>query len=83
MKIKIKVVVIGIILIILLLAWAPWITDEYVVIKIKENKNFISQHAPYEEIGETIEINVIWLPFGRGVITGEGLWYVTFFGFVI
>lgn len=71
-----------IILIISLLAWAPWITDDYVLKKVKINSNFIRQHTPYGGIQDS-EINVFWLPFGRGVTTYEGIWYVPFFGSAI
>jgi len=46
MKNKTKVILIAIILVVLLLAWAPWITNEYALNKVKANSNFMSQHSP-------------------------------------
>lgn len=80
MKTKTKIVLIIVILIILLLAWAPWITEEYAINKVRQDSNFISQHPNGIQ---DFEINVFWLPFGKGVTTYEGLWYVSFFGVVI
>jgi len=80
MKIKTRIILIIVILAILLLAWAPWITDEYAINKVRKNSNFISQHPSGIQ---DFEINVFWLPFGRGITTYEGLWYVSFFDFII
>lgn len=80
MKTNIKsILVIGIILI-LLLAWAPWITKEYALNKVKSNSNFMNQHPNGIQ---DFEINVFWLPFGKAVTTYEGLWYVSFFSMII
>ena len=68
------------ILILSLIIWAPWITNEYALNKVKINNNFIKQHP--EGIKDS-EIDIFWLPFGKAVTTYEGLWYVPFFGFVI
>lgn len=80
MKARTKVILVIGIFLILLLAWAPWITNEYAINKVRSNPNFISQH---QSGIQDFEINVFWLPFGKGVTTYEGLWYVSFFGFVI
>ena len=80
MENKTKAITIVAILLIVVLAWAPWISDEYVLNKVKANSNFKSQHPSGIE---NSEINVFWLPFGKGVATYEGLWYIPFFGFVI
>lgn len=80
METKTKLILaIGIILL-LLLAWAPWITKEYALNKVRSNSNFINQHP---DGIQDFEINVFWLPFGKGVTTYEGLWYVSFFGMVL
>ena len=82
MKKQTKIILVIVILVASLFAQAPWITDEYAINKVKANTNFIKQHAGYEGI-EDIWTNIFWLPFGRGVATGEGLWYVSFSGIVI
>lgn len=82
MKTRFKIILIVAFFVILILGWAPWITDEFALNKVKSNPNFIKQHSPYGGIKDQ-EIKISWLPFGKGVFTYEGLWYVTFFGFVV
>ncbi len=82
MKIKRHLIVI-IILIIVLLAWSPWITEEYAINKVTEKLG-----GPDAYFGGYLNVtvgnipwNVAWFPFARGVYyPAEAVWFVTFYG---
>ena len=71
---------IGILILIGLLAWAPWITDDYAKNKVIEKEGF-----PNTIVGlvDERDIGVTWIPFGRFVSTYEHGWFATFYGGVI
>lgn len=71
---------IGIIILIGLLAWAPWITDDYAKNKVIEKEGFPNTVAGLED---EISMGAAWIPFGRFVATYEHGWFVTFYGGVI
>lgn len=68
----------------LLLAWAPWITDEYATKKITEKLGgpdayfyYLDKNMKVKDIPKTVG----WLPFCRFVaFPGEAGWFVTFYG---
>lgn len=68
------------------LAWAPWITDEYAVSKVVEKLG--GPAARFDYLGQDIAVKdipkqVSWLPFGRYVVfPGEAGWFVSFYGSV-
>ena len=72
--------------VLVVLAWAPWITNDYAVGKVVGKLggpnirfNYLGQDLAIEEIPKEVS----WLPFGRYVIfPGEGGLYVSFYGSV-
>jgi len=69
-----------------LLAWVPWLSDDYVVECVVEKLGGPDAHFNY--LGEDIAIKdipkeVSWFPFGRYVtFPGEAGWFVSFYGSV-
>ncbi len=67
-----------------LLAWAPWLSDDYVVECVVEKLGGSDVHFNY--LGEDMAIKdipkkVSWFPFGRYVtFSGEADWFVSFYG---
>ena len=81
-------IVIGIVFVIaLLLAWAPWISNEYAISKVTEKIGgsdatffYLDKNIPVKDIPK----EVIWFPFVRYVVfPSEAGWFVTFYGSVI
>lgn len=68
--------------ILILLAWSPWLTDDYIKSKVKEDENFIRQHIENLQ-QQNPDIYVAWIPFGRLVSTYEGNWIIAFYGKII
>jgi hypothetical protein len=76
--------ILTIVLILLLLVWAPWITDDYAVNKVVEKLggpetrfNYLGQDMAVKDI----PIKVGWFLFGRYVtFPGEAGWFVSFYG---
>jgi len=72
--------------IVALLAWAPWITDDYARNTVIQFLGGPNAHFVY--LGQNMTINNIpieisWMPFGKWVtFPGEAGWYVNFFGTV-
>ncbi len=70
----------------LIFAWAPWVTDDYVIDKVVEKLggpdtrfNYLNQDLAVKDIPKEVG----WLPFGRYVtFPGEAGWYVSFSGSV-
>jgi len=87
MKRTIKIIAIIVLLFIALLAWAPWITEEYAIGKVTEmlggpdaQFHYIDKTMPVKDIPK--EVN--WLPFVKFVtFPGEAGWFVTFLGIVV
>ena len=79
-----KTIILAIVLILLLLVWAPWITDDYAKNKVVEKLggpetrfNYLGQDMAVKDI----PIEVGWFPFGRYVtFPGEAGWFVSFYG---
>ena len=75
------------IVVLCLLAWAPWITDEYAVNKVVEKLG--SPDAQFHYLDRTMSVRdvpkeVHWLPFSRYVLfPGEAGWFVTLYGAVV
>jgi hypothetical protein len=67
-------------------AWAPWLTDDYVIDKVIEKLggpsiifNYLGQDLAVKHVPKEVS----WLPFGRYVtFPGEAGWYVSFYGSV-
>jgi len=78
---KIILTIVGILI---LLVWAPWITDDYAIDKVVERLggsdtrfNYLGEEMAVEDIPK----GVGWLPFGRYVtFPGEAGWFVSFYG---
>ena len=71
----------------ILLAWAPWINDNYAIDKVI--KDYGGSDKPFNDfhgaktIGEA-NFTVSWFPFSRVVgVPSEAVWFVTFYGGVI
>jgi len=79
MKRQTKIILIVCLLVLFLLAWAPWITDEYAKNKFVLDACFIEAHAPGSR-QENPEIGVMWLPFFRFAATYDCGVFVTFWG---
>ena len=68
------------------LAWAPWITDDYAVDKVVEKLG--GSEAGFDYLGQNMVVKdipkqVIWLPFYKYVVfPGEAGWFVSFYGSV-
>jgi hypothetical protein len=69
-----------------ILAWAPWITEERAFELVT---NHLGADSPYDYLGETITVSqvpksFVKLPFIALVyLPGEAVYLVTFFGWVI
>ena len=71
-------------LFVLLLAWAPWVNDDFAVNHVVDKLggpdakfNYLGQSLPVKEIPK----QVAWWPFVRQVsFVGEATWFVTFWG---
>jgi len=85
MRIIIKLIVV-VVIIFAVLAWAPWVTDEYAVSKVVEKLG--GPEARFNYLGQDIAVKdipkqVSWLPFCRYVVfPGEAGWFVSFYGSV-
>lgn len=84
MKTKIKAIILITVAIVFLLAWAPWITDDYSINKVIEKLggsetrfNYLHQDMAVKDIPKEVG----WFPFGRYVtFPGEAGWFVSFYG---
>ena len=87
MKSKNRIALIITLLVVLLLAWAPWITDNYAISKVVEKLggpdarfNYLGQEMAVKDVPTEVH----WLPFCRFVtFPGEAGWFVTFWGSVV
>lgn len=86
MKTKIKAILLIAVAIVFLLAWAPWISDDYAINKVIEKLgdaetrfNYLGQDMAVKDIPKEVG----WFPFGRYVaFPGEAGWFVSFYGAV-
>ena len=82
-----KIVILSVLIIIGLIAWAPWITEEYAYNKVMEHLG--GQDAMFNYLGETLPLkdvpkSFVKLPFFSLVyFPGEAMFIVTFYGGVI
>ena len=79
-----KTIILTIVLILILLVWAPWITDDYAINKVVEKLGGPDTRFTYlgqDMAVKDIPIEVGWWPFGRYVtFPGEAGWYVSILG---
>ena len=79
-----KTIILILVLFLLLVVWAPWITDDFVINKAVEKLG--GPDTRFNYLGEDmavkdIPIEVGWFPFGRFVtFLGEAGWFVSFYG---
>ena len=89
MKTRTKLIIIAVavaVAVTFMLAWAPWVTDDYAIDKVVEKLggsetrfNYLGQDLAVKDIPKEIS----WLPFGRYLtFPGEAGWYVSFYGSV-
>ena len=87
MKNKTKFILVITILLLILLAWAPWISDDYAINKVTEKLN--GPDARFNYLGEEKKISeipkyTIRFPFVKAVyFPSEAVFFVTFCGGVI
>ncbi len=76
--------ILTIVLIVLLLVWAPWITDDYAINKVVEKLGGPDTRFTYlgqDMAVKDIPIEVGWWPFGRYVtFPSEAGWFVSLYG---
>lgn len=85
MRTTVKAIVVAFI-IAALLAWAPWITNDFAINKVVEKLggsetrfNYLNQNMTVKDIPKQVN----WVPFGRYVVfPGEAGWFVSFYGTV-
>ena len=84
MKTTSKIVIIAVVAVVVLLVWAPWITNDYAVNKVVEKLGGTDAHFSYlnqDMAVKDIPKQVDWFPFGRFVtFSGEAGWFVSFYG---
>lgn len=86
MRNLVKAAVVVTFVVVALLAWAPWITDDFAVSRVVEKLggpevifHYLNEDLPIREIPKEVS----WLPFGRFVtFPSEAGWFVSFFGSV-
>jgi len=87
MKTKITLLITAASLVVLLMLWAPWITDDYSINQVVEKLGGPDAHFNYlveDTALKDIPKQVSWLPFGRYVtFPSEAGWFVTFYGSVL
>ena len=78
---------ITVIAVLAVLAWSPWITEEYAEAKVVESLG--GPDATFNYLGEEMAVQDIpkvtsWFPFGKQVaFPSEAGWFVTFYGAVV
>ena len=81
---RVRTINLTIVLILILLVWAPWITDEYAINKVVEKLGGLDTRFNYlgqDMAVKDIPIKVGWIPFGRYVtFPSEAGWFVSFYG---
>ena len=87
MKKNTKIIAIAFLLALFLLAWAPWITNEYAINKVTEKLG--GPDAQFDYLGDSMPVKDIpkevgWLPFVKVVyFPSEACWFVTFYGGIV
>lgn len=72
---------------VVILAWAPWLTDDYAVTKVVEKVG--GENTQFDYLGDKMPVRdvpkeVVRIPFGALIyFPGEALFVVTFFGLVL
>lgn len=72
---------------VLLVMWAPWITDEFATNQVIGMLG--GPDARFDYLGENVAVkdipkNVVWMPFVRAVyFPSEVVWFVTFYGGIV
>ena len=85
MRTIVKAIII-VVIITLLLAWVPWITNDYAINKVVEKVG--GSEARFNYLGQDMAVKdipkqVSWLPFCKYVVfPGEAMWFVSFYGSV-
>jgi len=87
MKKGVKTTILTIVLILLLIVWAPWITNDYAINKVVEKLggpdtrfNYLGQDMAVKDIPKVVS----WFPFVRAVyFPGEAVWFVSFYGEIV
>ncbi|OGH71811.1 MAG: hypothetical protein A2921_02010 [Candidatus Magasanikbacteria bacterium RIFCSPLOWO2_01_FULL_43_20b] len=72
-----KILIALVIIMLLILGWAPWLSNDDVRVIVRTYSNFQEQHSAERE-QENPEIVVTRLPFCRLAATYEGAWSVCF-----
>jgi hypothetical protein len=86
MKARTRLIIGAALLVGFVLAWAPWITDNYAIDRVVEKLGGPETRFTY--LGEDMALKdvpkeVYWVPFGRFVtFPSEAGWFVTFYGSV-
>lgn len=96
MKKRSKIILVITILVISLLAWAPWITNDYAINKVLDY--YTKNPPPTNEYGQAVSGKIMdidevpgitrgdlaisgqWYPFGKFVVNPEGGFFVFFWG---
>ena len=86
-KIISPVVVLSVLGAIGMLAWSPWVTEEYVIDKVVQELggpdakiNYLGNEMTVRDVPKT----VAWYPFVRAVyFPSEAVWFVAFYGQVV
>jgi hypothetical protein len=86
MKARTRLIIGAVLLVAFVLAWAPWITNDYAIDRVVEELG--GPEARFTYLGVDMALKdvpkeVYWVPFGRFVtFPGEAGWFVTFYGSV-
>ncbi|MDO8592868.1 MAG: hypothetical protein Q7R92_03835 [bacterium] len=72
-----KILIIIFLIALIVIGWAPWLSNNDAITIVKTYRNFQEQHNTKKQT-ENPEIYVTWLPFCRWVTTYEGGWTVCF-----
>ena len=87
MRSRIVKVVVALLLVVAVLAWAPWLTEEYCYDKVIQHLGGADQ--PFDYLGETMNVGEVpktlsRLPFVAVVyFPGEAAFFVSFYGIVL
>lgn len=81
---RVRTVILVLVFILLLLVWAPWITNDYAINKVVEKLG--GPDTRFDYLGQDMVVKdipkvVSWFPFGRYVyFPSEAGWFVSFYG---
>ncbi len=86
MRLVLKLIVAFGVVAVVLLIWAPWMTNEFAVGRVVQKLG--GQEATFHYLNHDMAVKdipkqVSWIPFGRYVtFPGEAGWFVSFYGSV-